>query len=82
MKAGMHDQACAQYRKAYALALSNEFKAIAALGAGKCFYQQKDYEPALKWLNIYLETIDARQVTAQKSAKPEFRTTTNFIPPT
>ncbi len=71
MKAGMYEQACAQYRKAYALALSTEFKAIAALGAGKCFYQQKEYEPALKWLTVYLETVDAQQLTAKKSAKPE-----------
>jgi tetratricopeptide (TPR) repeat protein len=73
MKAGMNEQACAQYRKAYALALSTEFKAIAALGAGKCFYQQKEYEPALKWLGIYIETVDAQQLTAKKSAKPELR---------
>ena len=71
MKAGMYDQACSQYRKTYALALSTEFKAVAALGAGKCFYQQKEYAPALKWLTMYLETIDAQQLTAKKSAKPE-----------
>jgi tetratricopeptide (TPR) repeat protein len=73
MKAGMYDQACAQYRKAYALALSTEFKAMAALGAGKCFYQQKEYAPALKWLTLYFETIDAQQPTAKKSAKPELQ---------
>lgn len=73
MKAGMYEQACSQYRKAYALALSTEFKAIAALGAGKCFYQQKEYEPALKWLTIYLEMVGAQQVAAQKSAKPELQ---------
>ena len=69
MKAGMYEQACSLYRKSYNLALSTEPKAIAALGAGKCFYQQKEYEPALKWLTIYLETIDAQQ----KSAKPELQ---------
>ena len=73
MKAGMYDQACSQYRKAYALAPSTEFKAIAALGAGKCFYQQKEYEPTLKWLTIYLETVDAQQFTAKKSARPELQ---------
>ena len=73
MKAGMYDQACSQYRKTYALALSTEFKTTAALGAGKCFYQQKEYEPSLKWLTIYLETVDAQQLTAKKSAKPELR---------
>jgi len=73
MKAGMYDQACSQYRKAYALAPSTEFKAIAALGAGKCFYQQKEYEPSLKWLTIYLETVDAQQLTAPKTAKPELQ---------
>ena len=73
MKAGMYDQACSQYRKAYALAPSTEFKAIAALGAGKCFYQQKEYEPTLKWLTIYLETVDAQQFTAKKSVRPELQ---------
>ena len=73
MKAGMYEQACAQYRKAYALALSTEFKAIAALGTGKCFYQQKEYESALKWLTIYLEIVDASRDTAKKSVKPELQ---------
>jgi tetratricopeptide (TPR) repeat protein len=73
MKAGMYEQACSQYRKSYSLALSTESKAISALGAGKCFYQQKEYEPALKWLTIYFETIDAQQPSTQKSAKPEMQ---------
>jgi tetratricopeptide (TPR) repeat protein len=71
MKAGMYDQANSQYRKSYSLALSTEAKAVAALGVGKCYYQQKEYEPAMKWLNIYLETVDAKKPPAQKSAKPE-----------
>ena len=69
MKAGMYEQACSQYRKSYSLAISTESKAISALGAGKCFYQQKEYEPALKWLTMYFETINAQQ----KSAKPELQ---------
>jgi tetratricopeptide (TPR) repeat protein len=67
MKAGMYEQACTQYRRAYNLTVSNEAKSVAALGAGKCYYQLKDYEAVLKWLTIYIEILDTRKLAAQKS---------------
>jgi tetratricopeptide (TPR) repeat protein len=78
MKAGMYEQACSQYRKSYNLALASEPKAAAALGAGKCYYQQKEYESALKWLNIYLETVNAQKPAMQKSAKPQPQNTSEL----
>ncbi|MCK5472419.1 MAG: hypothetical protein KAI59_00185, partial [Planctomycetes bacterium] len=38
------------YSKAYNLGLSPRSQMTAALGAGKCFYHQKDYQSADKWL--------------------------------
>jgi tetratricopeptide (TPR) repeat protein len=71
MKAGLYEQACTLYRKAYNLAFSSESKTTAALGAGKCFYQLNDYEQALKWLNVYLEAVETQQPAAKKTTKPE-----------
>jgi tetratricopeptide (TPR) repeat protein len=68
MKAGLYDQACTLYRKAYTLGSTNESRALAALGAGRCFYQTGDYQPAVKWLTLYIE---AQQAGAKTTAKQE-----------
>jgi len=54
MKAGMYVEATTLYRKVYNLGLSRESQTASALGAGRCFYETKDYEDAAKWLNRYV----------------------------
>ncbi len=53
-KAGLNSEAARLYRKLYNLSLSLESQSASALGAGKCFYQVKDYESAAKWLLRYI----------------------------
>ncbi len=69
MKAGSYDQACSLYRKAYTLGSSAESRTIAALGAGRCFYQVNDYESAVKWLTLYIEAVRKQQHPAQTAAR-------------
>ena len=47
-------QAGRVYRKVYNLDLSTESQKAAALGAARCFYEEKDYEAAAKWLTRYI----------------------------
>ncbi|GAF85992.1 unnamed protein product, partial [marine sediment metagenome] len=54
MKAGLKTEAGRLYRKVYNLALSSESQTAAALGAGKCFYEEKDFKNAENWLNRYI----------------------------
>ena len=54
MKAGLLDEAVGLYRKVYNLGLSAESQTASALGAGKCLYQQKDYNSAADWLVRYV----------------------------
>jgi tetratricopeptide (TPR) repeat protein len=55
MKAGLLHEAGRLYRKVYYLGLSLESRAASALGAGKCSYEEKDYETAAKWLTEYIK---------------------------
>ena len=73
MKAGDYEQACSLYRRAHNLGVTNEARAGGALGAGKCFYQMKEYETALKWLTMYLDTINIPQAKGQKPAKQDLK---------
>ncbi|HEW79117.1 MAG TPA: tetratricopeptide repeat protein [Phycisphaerales bacterium] len=54
MKAGLLREAGRVYRKIYNLDLSPESQTAAALGAARCFYEEKDYEAAAKWLTRYI----------------------------
>jgi len=54
MKARLYDEAARLYRKVYHLGLSLESQTASALGAGRCFYEKKDYEAAAKWLTRYI----------------------------
>ncbi len=54
MKAGLLRQAGRVYRKVYNLDLSTESQKAAALGAARCFYEEKDYETAAKWMTRYI----------------------------
>ncbi len=54
-KAGVKAETAQLYRKVYHLSLSTESRSAAALGAGKAFYQIKDYESAAKWLFRYID---------------------------
>jgi len=54
MKAGLKTEAVRLYRKVYNIGFSAESQTSAALGAGKCFYQIKDFEAASKWLTQYI----------------------------
>jgi tetratricopeptide (TPR) repeat protein len=53
MKAGLYEEAAGLYRKVYNLGLSAASQAQAALGAGRCLYETKQYEEAAKWLGQY-----------------------------
>jgi len=54
MKARLYDEAARLYRKVYHLGFSLESQTASALGAGRCFYEKKDYETAAKWLTRYI----------------------------
>ncbi len=55
MKAGLLHEAARIYSKLYHLGLSLESQTASAFGAGRCFYEQKDYETAVKWLTRYFD---------------------------
>ena len=55
MKAGLYKEATSLYRKVYNLGLSQESQTTSALGAGRCFYETKNYVDAAKWLNRYIK---------------------------
>jgi len=54
-KAGMINEAARTYRRVYNLALSPQSQCLAALGAGKCFFQIADYKSAVEWLTLHIE---------------------------
>lgn len=53
-KAGLVAEAARLYGKVYNLSLSAESKIAAALGAGECTYEIKDYDSTTKWLTQYI----------------------------
>ncbi|MFA5239046.1 MAG: tetratricopeptide repeat protein [Phycisphaerae bacterium] len=53
-KTGLLAEAVRLYSKVYTLNLSEESQITAALGAGKCSYEIKDYESTMKWLTRYI----------------------------
>ncbi|MHC4487665.1 MAG: tetratricopeptide repeat protein [Planctomycetota bacterium] len=57
MKVGLFHEAERLYRKVYYLGLSLESRAASALGAGRCCYEEKDYETAAKWLTQYIKLV-------------------------
>jgi tetratricopeptide (TPR) repeat protein len=54
MKAGLTHEAGRLYGKVYHLGLSLESQVASALGAGRCFYDQKNFEESAKWLTRYI----------------------------
>lgn len=54
MKAGLFDEGGRLFCKAYNLGFSAQSKIASALGAGRCFYEQKDYAAAAEWLNRFI----------------------------
>jgi len=54
MEAELYDEAQRLYRKVYNLGLSLDSQTAAAFGAGKCYYEKKDYQTASKWLTRYI----------------------------
>lgn len=60
-KAGLIEEAAKIYRKVYNLGLSAQSQAVAALGAGKCFYQSSDYNSAAKWLALHIDLAESRK---------------------
>ena len=68
MQTGDTAEAQRLYRKAYRLNSEVELQAAAALGAGKCFYELKDYEDAAHWLTRHLDLTADRTSTEACSA--------------
>jgi tetratricopeptide (TPR) repeat protein len=60
MKDGLSNEAGRLYSKVYHLGLSLESQTASAFGAGRCFYEQKDYETAIKWLTRYFDLTRER----------------------
>jgi tetratricopeptide (TPR) repeat protein len=56
-KMGLKTEAARLYRKVYNLGLSSESQSVAAVRAGRCFYEIKDYESAEKWLSQYISLV-------------------------
>jgi len=54
-KAGLMKEAAKVYRKVYNLALSPQSQRVAALGAGKCFFQIDNFNSAAKWLTLHID---------------------------
>jgi tetratricopeptide (TPR) repeat protein len=54
LNAGRADEAFAVFKKLFFLNHDNESKRLASFGAGKCLYQQGEYEKALKWLGDHI----------------------------
>ncbi len=54
-KVGLFHEAERLYRKVYYLGLSLESRAVSALGAGRCCYEENDYENTAKWLTQYIK---------------------------
>ena len=54
MKAGLFDEGARLFCKAYNLGFSAQSKIASALGAGRCFYEQKDYAAAAEWLSRFI----------------------------
>jgi len=54
MKAGLSYEAGKLYGKVYHMGLSLESQITSAFGAGKCFYEEKDYEESAKWLTRHI----------------------------
>lgn len=61
MKAGLSNEAGRLYSKVYHLGLSLESQIASAFGAGRCFYEQKDYEAAAKWLTRHIDLVKMRK---------------------
>ena len=55
MKAGLSHEAGRLYSKVYHIGQSLQAQINSAFGAGRCFYEQKDYETAVKWLTRYFD---------------------------
>ena len=68
MKAGLTSEAGRLYSKVYHLGLSHESQIESAFGAGECFYKQKDYETAAKWLTRHIELVKTRKTKKLYSA--------------
>jgi tetratricopeptide (TPR) repeat protein len=60
MNAGLNEEAERLYRKVYNLGLSLESQTAAALGAGKCLYEKKDFPAAAEWLGRYISLAGDR----------------------
>jgi len=55
MKDGRLPEAARLYGKVYNLGLSSQLRTASALGAGRCFSEEKDYVSAAKWLTRYID---------------------------
>ena len=55
VKDGRLPEAARLYGKVYNLGLSSQLRTASALGAGRCFSEEKDYVSAAKWLTRYID---------------------------
>jgi tetratricopeptide (TPR) repeat protein len=75
MRAGLQEEATGLYQKVYNLGLSVESQMQSALGAGRCYYERKDYEEAARWLNRYVTLVrEPTSASPAEAGRPEFYT--------
>lgn len=72
-KADLTTEAARLYCKVYNLSLAPESESAAAMGAGKCFYQTKEYESAAKWLTRYIELANGSTGSPSRAKSREDR---------
>jgi len=78
MKAGLLSEAARLYCKVYNLGFSLQSQKVSALGAGRCFYQEKDYENAAKWLTRYINLSSPPSAGRGSLAPPQRDTDRDF----
>jgi len=62
-KASLYSQAAKAYGKVYNLGFSSASRTAAALGAGQCFFDERNYRQAVKWLDRYFQLADDHEGT-------------------
>jgi tetratricopeptide (TPR) repeat protein len=67
-------EAAQLYCKVYNLSSTFESESTAAMGAGKCFYQIKDYESSAKWLGRYIEIANGSTGSPSRAKSRENHT--------
>ena len=61
MAGGLYDEAVKMFHRVYNFDLNTESQCEAAYGLGRCFYENKQFEKAVKWLTHAINSTDNAQ---------------------